>query len=385
LTCIIWRLRCLIANLKYVIASEAKQSSRLLPLDCITTAWFAMTANLSHGARIDPVYQALLMKEYPWLKSVWQQLENTKAEKRLAHAMFFSGLPGLGKRELATQFAHGMLCEAGDGLKACGQCQNCNLLRAGTHPDLIRIEPEEGSRSIKIAQIRDLIATAYQTPQIASMKVIVIHPVDKMNTAAMNALLKTLEEPVTNTYLVLLSDNMSKVLPTIRSRCVLYQLKAPETSLAFDFLKQQLPDRDDHAALLSMAFGAPLKAIELAQSDLLQLREKWFQSLSGLLNRKNTIIQCAEPWVKSDTAALLSYLYVWLADVWRLKLGLDDTTMNTDLLPTLKTWSTRLNTKKLPTYLDKLQNDIALIKGPVSLNAQLLLETTLLDLMRLTR
>jgi DNA polymerase-3 subunit delta' len=95
---------------------------------------------------------------FPWTLSQWQQLIQRVTEKRLPHAMLFSGVEGLGKYDVAVDFARSLLCDRPlDNFMACGQCRSCIQFEAATHPDFLLLSPEEEGKQIKIDQIRDLI------------------------------------------------------------------------------------------------------------------------------------------------------------------------------------------------------------------------------------
>lgn len=108
----------------------------------------------------------------------------------------------------------------------CGFCDNCRKIFNGTHPDVAEIFPE--GASIKINQIRGLIASFAEKPLEASNKVYIIHEAQKMTPDAQNALLKTLEDPIGKSIAVLLSDNLKQLLPTVVSRCQVMDFSASD-------------------------------------------------------------------------------------------------------------------------------------------------------------
>ncbi len=135
--------------------------------------------------------------------------------------MLIHGRHGLGKHALALNFARALLCESPlpDRL-ACGKCDGCRYAIAGQHPDLMRLElaqidADEGTLktvdTITIDRVRALIEFVQLTSHRQGAKVAVIAPADRMNAAAANALLKTLEEPPAGTFLILVSDRTGAV------------------------------------------------------------------------------------------------------------------------------------------------------------------------------
>lgn len=113
-------------------------------------------------------------------------------------------------------FARTVNCENTE-LAPCGFCTNCRKILNGTHPDVMEVCAD--GASIKIDQVRSLIRIFAEMPLEASRRVCLIHEAHKMTQEAQNALLKTLEDPVTQSTVVLLTDNLKQLLPTIISRC----------------------------------------------------------------------------------------------------------------------------------------------------------------------
>lgn len=172
-------------------------------------------------------------------------LRNGIRRDRVAHAYLFRGPDGVGKSTAARYFAQALTCldppREGEDL-ACGECRSCGLVARGNHPDVrvITAERDREGRTraeISIHQIRQssdqpyttprpLIQDAYLKPLLASRKVYLIDPAERMRAEAANALLKVLEEPPAYVVLVLVSSQPSALLPTIISRCqqVVFQL-----------------------------------------------------------------------------------------------------------------------------------------------------------------
>ena len=165
--------------------------------------------------------------------SVWKGVAgNTGAERlaeqissgRISHAWMLTGPRGAGKRDVAFALAAALVCERGPGV-GCGECSGCVRALRDRHPDVHHIEPE--GVIIPVDVVREtVIPEAARSPFEASYKVFVVEDADRMNDAAQNAMLKTLEEPQPDAVFVLVSDHEEEVLETIRSRCRVVRLEA---------------------------------------------------------------------------------------------------------------------------------------------------------------
>ena len=123
----------------------------------------------------------------PWHQSTWQRVAEQIANDRLPHGLLITGPVDSGKQLLVDQLVQHLLCQGES--PACGSCGQCNLLLAGTHPDLRAVGLED-SKQIRVEQIRDLIEWAMQTAQQGGRKVCVIDPADKMNQQSMRGCLR---------------------------------------------------------------------------------------------------------------------------------------------------------------------------------------------------
>lgn len=241
----------------------------------------------------------------PWQQGLWERLMQRRAEGTYPHALLLCGPVGVGKRQFAERLAAALVCEAPQlDKQPCGQCHACNLSIAGTHPDIHWLEPEEPGKAIKIDAVRDLIARSTLTTQARGSRVFVLSPADSLNRASANALLKTLEEPVSSTSLVLVSSHPHLLPATIRSRCQELTFKPVEPEAALEWLSS-CEGEADPPALLALTGGAPLRAREAAAEGALAAAEKTVSQLIALKARQVNPMQVVEEWQSRQLLVVL--------------------------------------------------------------------------------
>jgi len=315
----------------------------------------------------------------PWHHTQWQRLQAGRNEGRLPHALLINGAAGLGKSRFAHCFAASLFCTgSGKAGMPCGNCRGCLLLKAGNHPDFTVVMPEEPGKGIRIDAIRDVTSREVLTAQYGGYKVIIIEPADALNMAASNSLLKTLEEPVSQTLIILVSSLPGKLQATIRSRCQRVDIRVPDRSQAQAWLKEAC-GVDDPDLLLDLASGAPLLALELADPDLLQLRTTMLGEFVSVLEGKQDPVGIAARWDKQDLKRVLTWISGWVIDILRLKSTPETSTLlNPDQRKSLQAIGNTLEFKGLYGVLDDVYKATGNLGG--QLNTQMLLEGLLLRL-----
>ena len=172
----------------------------------------------------------------PWQTSQWQLLQQAITSKRIPHALLFIGPEGIGKRVFAKLLSNSLICDnVQDNGFPCGTCNACHLYSGDASPDIRIIEPEEQGKQIKIEAIRDLVAQSVLAVKESRYRVFLVYPADAMTNAATNALLKTLEEPVPGTLLILVSSAPDRLPATIKSRCQIVRFNKPSESDALQW------------------------------------------------------------------------------------------------------------------------------------------------------
>ncbi len=280
------------------------------------------------------------MKIHPWNESQWQSLLQSGQE--LPQVLLLSGLLGLGKNRFALSLAETLLCQHPGLGPICQDCRSCHLLGVGSHPDFHvlsageqsalpdllqhyrkryeqdEVKPSKVKMQIPVARIHRLTEALFSCAHTASCKVVLISPAERMNISAANALLKFLEEPVGNTYLLLVSHQAERLPATIRSRCVSIPFRAPQSEQAINWLQHQRPDLSKEVlqSLLDRAGQAPLTAVQLAGQQ--QQAADCALDVEHLFNQKTTASEVAEKWQKKNfVGENLQHLQRLLAEMIR--------------------------------------------------------------------
>ncbi len=183
------------------------------------------------------------------------------------HAYLFHGPAGSGKRAVARSFAAALLSDgAPDPVNAAQRVQH------DVHPDLSWVKPS-GWAEMRVEDIKPVVTAAAHTPFESRRRVFVIERVDTMHEAAANRMLKTLEEPPSFAHLILLTDRLGEVLPTIVSRCQPVRFSPATTTEITARLAGQGVDEATAQACARLALGDSERALRLALGDGPALRD----------------------------------------------------------------------------------------------------------------
>jgi len=199
-------------------------------------------------------------------QAVMARLTHAARSGRLHHCYLFEGPPSVGKHTAAVRLAMLAACTT-DSVESCPVAQQ---MKKGLHPDLIVLEPDPSrkSRTIGVNQVRKLISSLRLRPYAAAWRTVIVDPADALMPQAANALLKTLEEPPSDTGFVLVTSQSSALLPTVLSRSQRVRFNPVAEAELVPWLVQKDVSEPERVARLSM--GCPGRALHLAQEGGLQ-------------------------------------------------------------------------------------------------------------------
>ncbi len=296
-----------------------------------------------------------------------------------SHAYLFHGPEGSGKRAAARALAAELLSEGVNDPESA----RARVL-SGAHPDLTWVVPS-GAHEILVADVdRPVVAAASKTPFEALRRVFVIERVDELGDEAANRMLKTLEEPAWFVHLILITDRLSEVLPTISSRCQLVRFDAPSVEQVAGSVEARGTSWETAMACARLSLGDTSRARELADAEGRALRDAgerlarmalhgqastqrpWLEMLSVVRSKGEAVRLDLEQqaaadlelyprkerkrveteWAdrirrlrrRAETAALdlaLQVAALWFSDLAAMAWGADDQVRNVDRLPEL--------------------------------------------------
>ncbi|MCR5507091.1 MAG: DNA polymerase III subunit delta [Lachnospiraceae bacterium] len=198
-----------------------------------------------------------------------EHLKSAILNDKVSHAYIINGEKDSGKEFIANTFAMALLCEnRAEDAEPCMECHACKQAITNNQPDIIKVIHEKPG-SIGVEDVRDqIVSDVYVRPYAGGKKIYIINEADKMTVQAQNALLKTLEEPPQYVVLLLLTSNISALLPTIISRSVVLNLRPVEDKAVRRFLMERMHIPDYQADIcVAFARGNIGKAKHLATSE----------------------------------------------------------------------------------------------------------------------
>jgi DNA polymerase-3 subunit delta' len=306
-----------------------------------------------------------------------QRLREMLARERFPHAVILAGPEGAGKYTLSLMLARAMNCldpKLTGGLPDyCGVCSNCERIGQAqdletrfaeavearealretdkretrifvqTHPDVLVVPPDPPQMMIKVDQVRHVIDTIHYMPAEARRRVFIFTDSAFIKEAA-NSLLKILEEPPDFATLFLLARNPGDLLPTIRSRCVVFALSALSTQEIEEHLAQQRPQWTPRQRQLvaRLSGGAIGRAQSLNLEEYMESRKSALTLLSAAARSDHTeLFRTTETYRaggegKEKTDQLLAAVYSLLRDLLALHSGAADLVRNIDVACELK-------------------------------------------------
>lgn len=309
------------------------------------------------------------------VKSVLRRL---RTAGRVPNALLFAGEEGVGKREFALELARSFLCQIEDVTVACGECGACRRSSNLNIPDSDKKEDFERvhfsdhadlglvvahNKNILVDAIRSLEQEAFFRPFEAPARFFVIDDAHKMNDAASNALLKTLEEPSSTSHIFLVTSRPDSLLQTIRSRCQVIRF----SPLAPDEIEKHLVsvkkfNAADAKLVARLANGSIGRALEFDLEAFRAQRNLMMGILQGILvsGDRLSLVKAGEEMNdaknKENFESYLSILQSLIHDIWSIGIqGVSERTVNLDITKQLEDLARRADRQALSRWMDDIE------------------------------
>lgn len=214
-------------------------------------------------------------------KNIMDFLRRSIAADKISHSYIFSGLKSIGKKTAAEYFIQSIICEK-SGQAPCGICSNCKNFVKNIYPDFYQIDLQEGKKNISIEQIRSVIGNFEQSSFAGGYKIALISNAHALSMSAFNSLLKTLEEPSGRALIILITEHLSMLPATIKSRSQIINFNfVKEEDILKSFLEAGI-DKNLATEAAAISQGSPGVAIQYVKNRRLLSAHK--KEIGGLLN-----------------------------------------------------------------------------------------------------
>ncbi|MDY6844834.1 MAG: DNA polymerase III subunit delta' [Spirochaetota bacterium] len=309
-----------------------------------------------------------------------EQLTRMLRNRKIAHSYLFAGLEGIGKRCVAKEFAKALNCQE-KSEDACDNCISCKKIEKGTFLDVHVLKPD--GNQIKVDQVRNLQREFLYALHEGYYRVIIIDDAQKLNIQASNAFLKILEEPPVSTVIILISDSVYSLLPTVISRCQIVKFNSLGHEDVVKILVEKLGiDRERAMNVAVFSMGSAKRALTMSEDVSIMNFQKNLSRLVTLkLNDLDTIISKAEELSRCGESLKekLNILKMFYRDVSLKKQGIEHTKgYNKDYVKEIEGFSETLPLPDILERIFKVESAQRDLEGNV--NKQILVENLLIRL-----
>jgi DNA polymerase III subunit delta' len=276
-------------------------------------------------------------------ENIKEHIEKSIERGTFSHAHIFSGEDGVGKSLVAKAAA----------LKIIGKDKDRD------YADIIEYRIPKNKKSIGVNEVRELIEEINKKPVEGDKKIIIIYEAHHMTQEAQNAFLKTVEEPPSGIFIMLLCDNLETILDTIKSRCQIYKFHRLSENDMMSFLKKEFPEfsKDELKPLMAFSDGIPGRGESFVKDSSLKNIRDITEEILININKKNKdqILKYEDSLVKYkvEWQEVLTWFLSYIRDVLVYKeTGNDGLLINIDKLDGIKVLSESFSFNKLNGIID---------------------------------
>lgn len=298
------------------------------------------------------------MGSYLTTQKAFRTLLMSARNGHCSQAYIFEGMKGIGKYTAARIFANALHCTGNN--KPCGECLDCKKHAAFTHSDLIVIGE---SGQIKVEDIRNMNDELYIKPALSDKKICIIRNADNMNQDAQNALLKSFEEPPAYAVIILLSENVKNLLPTIRSRGNKVVFEPFTEKEIKEYILRQYPLKKNSTEFIALYSGGVIgRVIDICENEeFFETRKKMFEATALLAGDRLSIFAIGDVFgIKSkktgfENCSLYFDLFTsFMRDVLAIKTGAR--IINQDMMALIEPFARKVTLSAVLSIIERTAN-----------------------------
>lgn len=314
---------------------------------------------------------------------VFQMLQNSILKNRIAHAYLFEGEHATGKKEASILLAKSLYCEAVEPNEhPCNHCANCRRISSGNHPDVHVVEPD--GLSIKKEQIQLLQEEFSKKGVESNRKIYILVDAEKMTVQAANSLLKFLEEPLSDTTAILITEQSQRIIPTIISRCQMVTFRPLSSEHVRRKLEEQGVDIQT-AAIVSQLTNHFNDALEISFDDWFAQAQRKVLKLYEVLSQDymKALLYLQEEWFshfkdKEQVDRGLDFLLLFYKDLLYIQLDKQDSIVYRNMQSELERYALQIAQRKLADDMEAILEAKRRLMS--NTNPQLVMEQLVLNL-----
>ncbi|WP_261979615.1 DNA polymerase III subunit delta' C-terminal domain-containing protein [Buchnera aphidicola] len=275
------------------------------------------------------------MKLYPWLRQTYKNIIYQYKKKTAHHAILIKTQKGLGTSELIWFISKWLLCLKRIDIYFCNQCHGCTLMNAHNHPDWHNFKNEKNEK-LQVDDVRKINNKIFKSAQQGGPKIIFLENIKNLTEPAMNAFLKTLEEPPKNTWFLIINYHSLDIFATLHSRCVLYKVFTPTEKDSLQWLNNNQINNDAlYLTALRINAGSPISSKKFLDGTLWMERIKFYQHFIKAFKKKD-LLELLKILNTTNTHTKINWICSLLLDAIKFHYTQDQYLINLDQLEIIK-------------------------------------------------
>ncbi|BAB13058.1 DNA polymerase III subunit delta' C-terminal domain-containing protein [Buchnera aphidicola str. APS (Acyrthosiphon pisum)] len=317
------------------------------------------------------------MKLYPWLIKPYNNIVQQYQKKKAHHAILIKTPRGIGVSLLIWFISKWLLCLKPIGLNSCDKCHGCKLMSANNHPDWHNFTPEKNNL-FSIESVRIINEKIFTCSRQGGSKIIFLSDTGKLTESAINAFLKTLEEPPRKTWFFLVNYKNLNSHSTLNSRCLIYKLFIPEEKKSLYWLKKETVKKNRSClTALRINQGSPLYAKKFINSNLWIDRINFYECLHDSF-KKNNLLKILPLITEKDSQVKIDWICFLLFDSIKFYFNENDNLTNSDQIELIQFFSYNYKNTILDTSIRTWLHCKYRLSNISGINCELLLSEQLL-------